>query len=300
MQLFQYEQGTDDWLEWRNNGIGSSDVPAIMGESDFQTAYQLWEVKTKRSQGFKGNWATRRGTEAEPRIRSLYELYIDDDFPPMLAQHAQYPFMRASLDGLNSLKKGIAEFKYPSKEKHAMAIAGEIPKTYVAQVQHQLFVTGVEWCDYVSYNGESIAVVRVVPDLTIIKKNFLRCEKFWNENVLGDTAPEFANEDFVIVQEPGFVTLFEELKKCKCEVEIAERRMKIVKAAIDEKLQTSRVICSGVRRALVERKGAIEYAKVKELQGVNLESYRKPSTKHFDYRIIKAPAEQTETQKTQP
>ena len=39
----------DTWLDKRNEGIGASDIPIILGESNFMTPLELWEIKTGKS-----------------------------------------------------------------------------------------------------------------------------------------------------------------------------------------------------------------------------------------------------------
>jgi hypothetical protein len=44
-------------------------------------------------------------------------------------------------------------------------VDGVIPTEHIAQVQTGLWVTGREWCDFISYsNGMAMQVVRVYPD----------------------------------------------------------------------------------------------------------------------------------------
>lgn len=281
----ELQQGSDEWLEWRMGGIGASECPVVMGESDFQTPYGLWEVKTRRAKPFQGNWATRRGTEAESTIRKLYELDQDADFPPCLAQHADHPFMRASLDGLNKERNVIAEFKYPSQLKHDMAKNNIVPPTYQSQIQHQLLVTGADHCDYVSYDGHGIAVVSVYPDRAKMVSILKACETFWTVNVQGDTAPALMDRDFEKIDDPKLNLLFENLKVCRLALEHNENQLEEIKQQIKNAVKKPRVLCRGVKMFHVERKGSIDYSKVPELSGVDLEKYRKPGSKYVTFSV---------------
>ncbi len=53
MKIIDLEQGTPEWLEWRKNGIGSSDIATIMGANPYQTPYQLWEENLEMYQMLK-------------------------------------------------------------------------------------------------------------------------------------------------------------------------------------------------------------------------------------------------------
>ena len=39
------QQGTKEWLEWRSQGIGASDAPAIMGENPWKRPETLLQEK---------------------------------------------------------------------------------------------------------------------------------------------------------------------------------------------------------------------------------------------------------------
>jgi hypothetical protein len=50
---------------------------------------------------------------------------------------------------------GIVEIKCPIPATHwAFLKSGLIPEEYVKQCVHNLWVTGAQWCDYVSYNPD--------------------------------------------------------------------------------------------------------------------------------------------------
>lgn len=190
-------QGSEAWHEWRLGGIGASEVPVLMLEDDRRTPRDIWRVKTRRDQESReSNFAMQRGIEAEPRIRALYELYNDCEMPAVNLVHPDMPHLRASADGFNeSLSRG-AEFKYPGREKHELAIAGKVPLCYIGQVQAQLFVSGAASWDYVSYNGVDIAVVNVKPDFEYIARMLKVVDEFWR-CVQEDCEPAITDRDYL-------------------------------------------------------------------------------------------------------
>ena len=48
MNIININQNTDEWLIWRNTGLGASDAATILGKNPYQTAFDLWEVMTNR------------------------------------------------------------------------------------------------------------------------------------------------------------------------------------------------------------------------------------------------------------
>ena len=50
-------------------------------------------------------------------------------------------------------------------------LANKLPSEYRHQVQGQLFVTGLEYCDFMSYvEGMKPFIIRVYPDLELFKE----------------------------------------------------------------------------------------------------------------------------------
>lgn len=93
------------------------------------------------------------GTEAEVLAREAYELQtgaivIESEF----VSHPDYPYIGASPDGLIG-KDGGMEIKSPHDEAvHIRTWQEGMPEEHLAQVQGNLFVTGRQWWDFVSYD----------------------------------------------------------------------------------------------------------------------------------------------------
>ena len=167
MQKFNFTnliQGSDEWLEYRKGGLGSSDAPIIMGCSPWMTAEELFKEKIGKKKPKKMTEAMERGHRLEPAARAYYEFKSEIDFIPITVEHPQYPFLRASLDGYNEEFKIILEIKAPGRETHLKALRGEVPEHYRIQCLHQLMVTGANRCDYFSFDGSRGVVVHVYPN----------------------------------------------------------------------------------------------------------------------------------------
>src|SRR5271156_958184 len=91
----------EEWLKWREGGIGGSDIATIMGHNPYKTPYQLWEEKC----GFRTVFETPAmlyGTLTEPIART----WLNDKRSLNLeagicVQDDDVPIFRASLDGYN-------------------------------------------------------------------------------------------------------------------------------------------------------------------------------------------------------
>lgn len=275
------DQGSEKWREWRIGGIGSSDAPAIMGVSPWRTAFQVWEEKTRRREiNLTGNWATERGQEKEPEARADYELRTGLEMPATLAVHADYPWLRASLDGWNEGKRKGLEIKYVGKDDYELAQKGIVTEKYVPQVQHQCLVTGGE-IDFFAYPEEKLgppAIVTVAPDVRYLLDYFPIVEQFWTEHVLKDKPPELTAKDWRKIPKKH-EELVERWKIAKEAFDQAEARLEGARAALLGVLpEKTRCRGLGIAVGADGRKGSIDYSKVPQLKGVDLEPYRKPPT----------------------
>lgn len=271
------QQNSDAWTTWRGKGLGSSDAPVIMGVSPWKTPYQLWEEKTGLVKGFQGNFATQRGHEMEPKARAAFELEIGEEFPPVVAEHTNYPYIRASLDGFNSELNAVLEIKCPGKEDHALAMSGKVPEKYWPQLQHQLLVTGASKVYYYSYDGEKGATVEVLPDLPYITTLLQAETAFW-DLVQNKIAPEMTDKDAETITDAELVMLAEHYASYDEQIKKLEIKMKELKDKIVEKCTHAKTKVGKLTITRSTRSGSIDYAKIPELKGVDTEQYRKEPT----------------------
>jgi hypothetical protein len=123
------------------------------------------------------------GTEREPLARLEYEQESDCivrqvGFITSDEETKYYGWIGDSPDGLLP-DNGILEIKCPLARTHFEYIeANKLPSEYRHQVQGHLFVTGLDYCDFVSFvPGMKLFIVRVEPDLELFKEFELRLDK---------------------------------------------------------------------------------------------------------------------------
>ena len=150
-------QGSKEWHQWRSGGIGASEVAIVLGVSPFKTRFQLWLEKCKIAKAAPAHpnavKAMTRGTLLEPEIRAWYERKTGRKATPCTRAHPEYPFMLASYDGITDDGRNV-EIKASGKADHSAAKKGKVSAKYIAQVQAQMAVAGLEVTDYVSHSGE--------------------------------------------------------------------------------------------------------------------------------------------------
>lgn len=157
MKLVPLNQGSPAWLAWRKNGLGGSDIAAVMGLSPYPDATRESVFADKvRGALREANFAMRRGTRLEPHARAAYECRTRCSAPPACMEMDDCPWARVSLDGLCSdtrwSRRWALELKCPAWFVHAAALEGIVPDHFLVQIQWQLLVCGLEACDYASFN----------------------------------------------------------------------------------------------------------------------------------------------------
>lgn len=100
-----------EWLAYRRQGIGGSDVAAILGISPFRTARDLYDDKLNIASAVDdtGNWvALEMGHLLEPLVAQIFtkKTGLEVFQIKKMFQHPQYPFMLADVDYFVRLPNG--------------------------------------------------------------------------------------------------------------------------------------------------------------------------------------------------
>jgi putative phage-type endonuclease len=195
------EQGSPEWLKFRESHITATDVSSILGTNPFVTSQTLFERKLGIKSPEPLNDRMRRGQELEDVARKLLIERTGIDFKPVVVIHDVEPWAMASLDGrgykCDLLNPGggtimrhdyICEIKCPNNDTHQLALQGGIKSYYESQIQWQLWITGAEKCLFMSYfpdqdNMEQIAIVEVFPDSDYIESMVEKCRQFYEDHL---------------------------------------------------------------------------------------------------------------------
>ncbi len=154
----QYEfvkapQRSPEWLELRRQGLGASDMAAVMGVSPYKTPYQLWAEKTGATPPQKVGAAAQRGVILEDAVGRYYEEERGVKLRKSngIIRLKQHPRIMASLDRtIVGEPKGIVEIKTSASPRWSM---WPVPPEVVIQTHVQMGILGVEWCDVVALLG---------------------------------------------------------------------------------------------------------------------------------------------------
>jgi len=186
------EMSREEWLQWRNRGIGSSDAPVAVGMSRYQSPLELWMVKTGRKiqEDISNKEAVFWGTTLEPIVANVYAEKTGKKVRRVnsILQHPEHPFMLANLDRIVE-GGGVLEIKTAGLRSQGQWEEG-VPLAYQIQVLHQLAVTGKAWADVaVLIGGQEFRIYRVERDEERIAQLVDLEKTFWG-HVERDTPPQ--------------------------------------------------------------------------------------------------------------
>lgn len=199
----------EEWLQYRQSGIGSSEVATILGLNPWETPYQLWRQKKGLDAPKEENFAMRAGHYLEDAVSRFWHDETGRDIIKRsaidwLAVNTDKPFMRVSPDRTYWLTesrkphdKGILE----CKTTQMRVDEDDLPKHWFCQVQYQLGVSeltqgSLAWLTQGREFGYKD--IALVPDFFAWITE--EVEKFWIDNIQGNIEPEAQSVEDVVLK----------------------------------------------------------------------------------------------------
>jgi hypothetical protein len=160
-----HPQGTPEWHQDRLGKVTGSGCAAVFaklktGEAATRANLRMDKVLERILQrptapGFAETEAIAWGKENEQYARMAYEVAREVDVSE--SGFIYLPGINAgcSVDGFMQVgaRKGISEIKCPkSKNHYAYLLAGVAPSEYLPQITHNLWITGADFCDFMSFD----------------------------------------------------------------------------------------------------------------------------------------------------
>ncbi|WP_347990264.1 lambda-exonuclease family protein [Methylomonas sp. AM2-LC] len=321
MKIIDISQRSQDWFDWRNAGVTASEADIVLGRSPYKTRYRLWAEKKGLilPDNLDSNPHVRRGIRLEPKARSNFEDRQNTLLLPVCAQSDQYPFMRASFDGIDD--NGIpVEIKAPSvvNFRDAENIFGEeyyltpddyfdviqnrnrskLYQRYYPQIQQQIFIAGsnMGWL-FLYLNDNEYIDIPVPRDDALINELILESQRFYN-CLINNSPPERDLQRDIFIPEEGNEQ--EKWKQFALRYHQSERLIVNLKAQIadleKEQAQVEEGLielmgdfmhaeCAGLKISRYLRLGRVDYKGVlhefaPSVSPEDLNRYRTPSTEH--------------------
>ena len=192
------ELSREQWLQVRQQGIGSSDAAAAVGLNPYKSALELWLEKTGR-QHLLPSSRQMQDAHTAPTVGEVSPLYWGQLLEPLVAaaytrttgrrvrrvnavlQHPQHPWMLANLDRevIGAPQVQILECKTAGFHG-AMLWKEGVPEYIQLQVMHQLAVTGKQSADVaVLIAGQELQIHRIERDETVVAQLIALERCFW-------------------------------------------------------------------------------------------------------------------------
>lgn len=271
------EQGSQEWLDFRKTKITATDACVIMGASPWKTKAKLYLEKTSELPPEEPNERMRRGNELEPIAREMFSIENGIDvFPKVVVSE----WAMASLDGMSEFGQYIVEIKCPGEKDHAIALSGKVPDHYYPQLQHQMYVTGLQFAYYYSFDGLDGVTLKVPRDDDYIEKMVEEEKKFY-ECIVNKIAPEPSEGDYIQREDDLWQQCASKWKEIVSQIKELESQEEDLRKQLIFLSGQSNTKGGGISLCRVQRKGNVEYSKIPELKNVDLESYRKASSESW-------------------
>lgn len=241
---------TEKQIDARKQGIGASECGTVLGLNRWMSPYELWLIKTNRTVPCDISQKSEiiMGNLLEPVVATRYEQLTGEKLRCVKETkfHPKYPFILCHLDRkVVGKRKGI-EIKTANPYSSEWGDAGSdiVPESYIAQVQHQLAVTGYEEQDLALFRGTTdFRIYPFKPDKDIIDYIEKKLYEFWNKNVIDDIAPELTTRRDVEIAHPlnngnfidcdeNSLKLLQELRDIRQSLKSAEEEKKSLETEI--------------------------------------------------------------------
>jgi len=159
------QQRTPAWHAARRGKLTCSNLGALLGQVSYTSRPQAYR-RALGLERFQGNNATQWGTDNEPNGLSAYMERTGNVVTATgLHVHSNYNWLAGSPDGFIG-EEGMVEVKCPfyARRDGSSRVHKKVPGHYWIQMNALLEITGREWCDYVCWAPEGMAVYRVYKD----------------------------------------------------------------------------------------------------------------------------------------
>lgn len=282
------KQLSKEWFDARRGLLTGSNVGAALGLNPWKTPEDLIRQMVREHHGadpdFQGNIATGYGHLHEPLAIMDYMWqtgnYVEECG---FFVHPEHEWLGASPDGLID-SDGVLEVKCPfsqrDKNPPEFKTLAEQPH-YKAQVMVELACTGRSFCHFYQWSPFGDSLERVDYDPLWFADNLPILLAFYHQYINELDNPAHLEEKHKEINTQHSKLLLDEYQRLSDAIDQATERKKEV---LDELVMLAKgcnALVWGRKLTQVERKGEVNYKAIPELKGVDLEQYRKASSKYW-------------------
>ena len=273
------EQGTPEWHQWRQKGVGASDVAALFDDSPYKTERDLWfeKVGLGEADDDQNEYIFKLGHKVEDLIRELAQEKFKSSFLPTCFERGK---VLASLDGYDP-SGVVLEAKLVGAKVLKAASDGVIPVHHDWQIQTQLFSSEADKAVWVGHDGKKKGqAVEIGRDEAKIKLIENKVDEFW-ESVDKMVMPPLGPNDIKFITDDPSMKLFRRLTYLKTNRDMLDEEYKAIEAEIKKLADHPKVRCGSVTVTTYERQGSIDYTKIPEVKSLEkeyIEGFRKAAS----------------------
>ncbi len=287
MKIVSFTQGTDEWLHWRKNGLGASDMGIVMGSNRFSTHLQLWEIKCGFRKEDPINPAMAHGIKYEDVARKWVNKNQQLMLEPLCIEDVENPHFKASLDGYDDEKKILCEIKCPVSEDILDKVRKHqnMPLYWQHQIQWQIML-----CKPVrafvaiwDYRYESCITIEAFAQPTLQKEMIDNANEFWRKIQMG-VAPKPSPKDYVKIEDQKLKELLDEYRDHDSVSKAAVHRKKELKEEIVEFGDDGNFTAYGYFMTRTSPRTVYDMEQMR-IDGIDIEKYVKKNNSIGYYRI---------------
>lgn len=186
----------------RSQGIGASEVAAVLGLDPYRTALDVWLDKRGNTPAKEPSDAIVMGHLLEPVVAQRYQLeHPDVTLTEGTTVVGPESYFLATPDRI--AERGQSRWLLEIKTRSVYGLSrwgaegtDQIPPEIMCQVLWQQMVTGLQTDAEVAvlFGNHNFAVYRVGYDAEVVATMQEKARQFWLNNVLGGAEPEVAGE----------------------------------------------------------------------------------------------------------
>lgn len=289
MKIITFEKGqsSDEWLAWRRQGIGASDISVIMGSNTYSTPLKLWENKCGFRHEEPINRAMAHGIKNEDVARQWMNEHFQLNLRPLCIEDNEEPIFRASLDGYDFDQETLVEIKCPITEStlDRAKVSQFVPNYWFDQMQWQIMLSSPKRAILAMWDYRTQTCITV--EMFGINKKIMemreKAKKFWHSVQIGNE-PQPTPNDFIEIEDDKLHQLLIEHQSLVDKEKVFFDRKKEVREQISDFGDDGNFTAYGykIKRVAAPIKYDVDQMRV---DGIDVDKYVKKSSSIGSYRI---------------
>lgn len=286
-----------DSLAQNKSTITESNVSAILGRSHHQSQQDITRMMVREWHGLTpDSLYTVKGCDQEhlATIKAVFEK--ETGMTITNGSHYQHPdnsFFNVWVVGF--LADDIVEIQCPASIRGNTQVNAreylENNRMCHDKIQFQLHCTGAEMAHFIIWSEKSMDSMPVLrdPDWMATNKQALngflsRLLKIVSSEKL--SKPYLEEREYNADQDAEWLALAKKRLVLKEQIDHSSKTLKTINDQLTAfaKKKNCKVVGGGVQAFKILRKGAVQYAKIPELKGVNMDKYRKKESEYWNVR----------------